>query len=146
MLDVTKFTLERDSNETERGFLRALWNNPNDQAARSAYGDWLEEQGRSWAAAAVRFGETPGGTASTEAMRREVERLREAYKANEPQGLINVPNTNTTVKWPETYHWMDSHTTTALPNPNWLQQYLYSSGAFGAPIVYPSIFSTASGS
>lgn len=54
------FLLELLQDYTERKFAAALRNCPNDETARAAYSDWLEEQGREESASLVRQGFTPG--------------------------------------------------------------------------------------
>jgi uncharacterized protein (TIGR02996 family) len=42
-------------NQDEIGFLRAIWDQPADNAPRLVYADWLQEHGRDWEADAVRY-------------------------------------------------------------------------------------------
>lgn len=54
------FRLEAMASHEERAFLNALWANPQDEAARQQYIDFLLEKFRPWAAERVRRGFTPG--------------------------------------------------------------------------------------
>jgi uncharacterized protein (TIGR02996 family) len=51
--------LER-MDEYERGFVKSLWDNPRDVAARKAYSDWLEDHNRAETAKQIREGYTFG--------------------------------------------------------------------------------------
>lgn len=55
------FVLEALASHTERGLLAALRDNPNDQATRNAYIDYLQEQGRPTAVKLLQQKWTPGG-------------------------------------------------------------------------------------
>ena len=55
------FVLEALVSSTERGLLHALRDNPNDQATRNAYIDYLQEQGRPTAVKLLQQKWTPGG-------------------------------------------------------------------------------------
>jgi uncharacterized protein (TIGR02996 family) len=48
------FLLELLTPPLERQFIKTLTENPRDAAARAAYADWLEEQGRDYTASQVR--------------------------------------------------------------------------------------------
>lgn len=58
--DIIRFFVEMLASPQERIFLNALWDNPKDEAALAAYGDWLEEQGRGEGAKLIRKKVIPG--------------------------------------------------------------------------------------
>lgn len=74
---------ERTPQET--AFLRSIMENPDDDALRLVYADWLEETGQSARAAFVRleveFNSTPVSDARAQALRDELDRLGDAIPA-----------------------------------------------------------------